>query len=105
MDRSSRLVACLSAGVATSILCMVGRFVLAQPRTVFRDVIYLSPLALMRWLPVGAIAFVLVWATGARPRRGLLAVSVAVFLASCLLWYAIRVLPLNSWLLPPATVK
>ena len=105
MDRSSRFVACLSAGVATSILCMVGRFVLAQPRTVFRDAIYLSPLASMRWLPVGAVAFVLVWANAAKPRRGLLAASVAVLLASCLLWYAIQVQPLNGWLLPPATVK
>jgi len=106
MNRTvSRVVSCVSLGAALMILCMVARYVLAQSPSVFRALVYLHPLALIPWLPVGLGAGVAAWIVSRRHREALALSSLAALAVALVVWYAVQLPSVSAWLLPAATLK
>jgi uncharacterized membrane protein YccC len=57
------------------------------------------------WVPIAVLAFVGAWLVTTKWRRGVLATSLIVLFVSVSLFYGVQYQPLESWLLPPASVK
>ena len=100
-----RVVACIAAGTALMILCMVVRFVVVQSPSVFRNVFYLHPLALISWLPVGVVGGWATWLVSRTHLRVLLLASLGGLAVAVTAWCVVQLPSVSAWLLPPATVK
>ena len=107
MKRGSRIVTCIAFAGTVPILYLVTRYLVAQPISVFRELIYLYVpwRAFLLWVPLAALAFVAAWIATSRWHRGALTTSLLLLIASVSLFYAVQYQPIESWFLPPATVK
>src|ERR1044072_2506660 len=107
MNQRSRIVTCVAFAAATPILYLVARYLIAQPISVFRTLTYLYVPwgAFVLWVPLVALVFTAAWLGTFRWRRGALVTSLSVLFVSVALFYGVQYQPLESWLLPPATVK
>ena len=100
-----RLVSCLAAAAAASIVGVTARFVIAQPQGAYREVTYLSWWAFLLWVPAAVVVFAAVWVIARKRSGGVLAVSVSSLVAAALLLILVQYDPIQSWLLPPITYK
>src|SRR5690242_3570750 len=107
MNQRSRIATCVAFAAATPILYLVVRYLLAQPVSVFRTLTYLYVPwgAFVLWVPLVVLAFAAAWFFTSKWQRGALVTSFLVLSLSVVLFYGVQYQPLESWLLPPVTVK
>ncbi len=95
----------LALAVGVAILATVVKFVAAQPTSILRNALFLHPVMVLGWLPLGIVPGVAYWYV-ARRRGVMWLFSALLFLALCVvLWNRVQYPPLCSWLLPPVSTK
>ena len=84
---------------------MVAWFVISQPSGAFRGLVYLSPVNLITFAPVGVLAFIVSWLVTKKYQSNALIVAITFLVLAICLWYFIQQDPLSSLLLPPIDHK
>jgi|SRR5215471_13439465 len=106
MNRNwSRVIACVSFGLALAVSCMVAQFIALQSPSMLRNLLFLHSAALIPWLPVGVLGGAAFWLLSRQHHRYLLPASLACLALALVAWYAVQLPSVSAWLLPPPTVK